>query len=388
MRRAALGLAVLSALGLMAFFFALGPLVDRRSNRVAPIALPPVSEAAETLHQSLAVADLHADALLWPRSLLERAAHGHVDLPRLLEGRVALQVFSAVTQTPRGLNYERNDSTTDMIRFLAMGSRWPLGTWGSRLARARFLAGRLETAAAESGGRLVVVRSAADLTRFLAERARNPDGVAALLSIEGAHAADGSLAGLDSLYGVGFRMIGLTHFFDNQVGGSSAGVGKGGLTDFGIRSLAWMEAHRVIVDLAHASPALIDDVLRRSHRPVVVSHTGVQGTCPGPRNLSDAAVRGITERGGLIGIGFWEAAVCSLAPDSIASAIRYAARVGGIAHVALGSDFDGSTTIAFDASELVRVTDALLRAGFTAEDVRKVMGGNVLRFLMENLPPG
>jgi microsomal dipeptidase-like Zn-dependent dipeptidase len=79
--------------------------------------------------------------------------------------------------------------------------------------------------------------------------------------------------------------------------------------------------------------------------------------------------------------------VCGIHPDSIASAIRYSVGVAGIDHVALGSDFDGSTITAFDASGLALVTDALLRAGFGPEEVRQLMGRNVLRFLMEQLPP-
>ncbi len=387
MRRFVLGVlgltAVLAAVGF--FFFAM-PVMDRRMNRVAAILHQPVSAAAESLHATLAVADLHADPLLWPRSLVRRVRHGHVDLPRLVEGRVVLQVFSAVTQTPRGLNYLRNDSTTDNIRLVAMASRWPLRTWGSRVERALYQADKLHRAAAASAGQLVVIRTTADLSRVLAERARRPDLVGALLAIEGAHAADGTIENLERLHAAGYRMIGLTHFFDNQLGGSSGGVTQGGLTEFGRRAVRWMEERRVIVDLAHASPAVIDDVLRMATRGVVVSHGGVQGTCPGPRNLTDDAARRIAAAGGLIGIGFWDAAVCGLEPDTIAAAIRYAVDLVGVEHVAIGSDFDGAVTTGFDASGQVLVTDALLRQGFAPGEIRAIMGGNVLRFLMEHLP--
>ncbi len=79
----------------------------------------------------------------------------------------------------------------------------------------------------------------------------------------------------DVSYEAGFRMFGLTHFFDNEVGGSAHGVSKGGLSDFGVQVLALMDELGIVADLAHASPALIDDVLARTSRPVVVSHTGV-----------------------------------------------------------------------------------------------------------------
>jgi microsomal dipeptidase-like Zn-dependent dipeptidase len=366
--------------------FLAAPRVDRSTNRVVPAGLRPPSAEAIRLHGTLAVVDLHSDLLLWPRPILERATTGHTDLPRLVEGRVAIQVFSSVTQTPRGLNYQRNDSTTDNIGILAIISRWPLRTWRSRVERALYHAEKLNGAAAASGGRLVVIRTSADLSRFLAERARQPDRLAALLSIEGLHASEGRIENLDRLYQAGFRMMGLTHFFDNEVGGSSAGVEKGGLTPFGREAVRWMQRRRVIIDLAHTSERTIDDVLATATGPVVVSHTGVRGTCPGPRNLTDDHVRRIGATGGVIGIGFWAAAVCGTAPDSIARAIRYAASLAGIEHVGLGSDFDGSTTTAFDASGLVYLTDALLRAGFTDEEIRRVMGANALRLLMESLP--
>ena len=89
--------------------------------------------------------------------------------------------------------------------------------------------------------------------------------------------------------------------------------------------------------------------------------------------------------GGVVGIGFWSTAVCGADEAAIARAIVYAARVAGIDHVGLGSDFDGAVTTPFDAAGLPRLTDALLRAGLSQEDVAKVMGGNVARVLGQAL---
>src|SRR5690606_9614838 len=99
---------------------------------------------------------------------------------------------------------------------------------------------------------------------------------------------EGRLENIDRMYDAGFRIMGLTHFFDNEVGGSAHGLEKGGLTPFGRRVIGRLEEKKMLVDLAHASRALIDDVLNMAERPVLVSHTGVEGTCPGPRNLTDA----------------------------------------------------------------------------------------------------
>jgi len=195
------------------------------------------------------------------------------------------------------------------------------------------------------------------------------------------------MANLDTLFAHGFRMAGLAHFFDNEVAGSAHGVVKGGLSPLGRRVVQRMQQLGMIVDLAHVSPRAFDDVLEMARRPVVVSHTGVQATCAGPRNLTDDQLRRLATNGALIGIGFWDGAVCDLAPRAIARAIRHAANVAGLSHIALGSDWDGATTVAFGADQVAQVTEALLQEGFSPPEIRAVMGENAIRFLMENLPP-
>ena len=147
-----------------------------------------------------------------------------------------------------------------------------------------------------------------------------------------------------------------------------------------------MEARGVLVDLAHASERTFADVLAMATRPVVVSHTGVRGTCDNPRNLSDEQLRGVAATGGLVGVGFWETATCGRDARAVARAARHAARVAGVRHVALGSDFDGAVATPFDSTGLAQLTDALLAEGFTDEEVALVMGGNVARLLAESLP--
>src|SRR5262245_62200602 len=112
------------------------------------------------------------------------------------------------------MNYQRNDSSTDNIGLLAAASRWPIRTWTSRVERALHQSDKLHRAAAASGGRLVVIESSTALNRFLAARAGQPERVAGLLAIEGLHASEGKMENLERLYQAGFRMMGLTHFFD------------------------------------------------------------------------------------------------------------------------------------------------------------------------------
>jgi membrane dipeptidase len=389
MRMLLAALAVLAALGLAVFFFVVPREVDRRMNAVA-LAPPyvPYGDAARAraLHQRLFIADLHDDALLWSRDLLKRYDYGHTDLPRLQEGRVALQVFATVTKSPRGLNFERNPSDSDTITTLAMAQRWPPRTWGSLLERAIYQSGKLHAAAAGSGGRMLVVRTRGELKALVDQGGLGGGRLAALLATEGLHPLEGKLENIDRLYDAGFRMTGLTHFFDNELGGSAHGIDKGGLTPFGKEVVRRLEQKRILVDLAHASPRVIDDVLAQATRPMVVSHTGVQGTCPGPRNLSDEHLKMIAAKGGVVGIGFFHGAVCGLDVLAIVRAIRYAVKLVGVQHVALGSDFDGATRTAFDATGLHLVTQGLLEAGFGEADVAAIMGGNVLRLLLAQLP--
>ena len=182
------------------------------------------------------------------------------------------------------------------------------------------------------------------------------------------------------------RMAGFTHFFDNEVAGSMHGVDKGGLTDAGRRMVEMAQEKKMFVDLAHASPRVIADVLAMARRPVIVSHIGVRGTCDNSRNLSDDELRGIARTGGLVGIGYWPTAVCGRDAKAIVRSIRYTADLIGVDHVALGSDFDGSVATPFDTTGLVQITDALLQAGFDEEQIRKIMGENVIRVLLLFLP--
>jgi len=370
----------------VAFLVEIPRMVDEYENKL--IKKPPysASERALKLHKELSVVDLHADSLLWGRDLLDRGADGHVDIPRLADGNVALQVFSLPTKSPRGLNIESNDDQSDDISLLAVVERWPPATWNSLTQRALYQARRLHEFARGSNGGFVVIENAADLSSYRERRRNNGRLTAGLLSIEGAHALDGKLENLDVLYRAGYRMMSPSHFFDNDIGGSAAGVHKTGLTEKGREWVRQMEARHMIVDLAHASAQTIDDVLAMAGRPLVVSHTGVKGTCANNRNLTDDQIRSVAAKGGLIGIGYWDTATCGTDARAIVKAMRYVSDRVGVDHVALGSDFDGAVTEPFDTTGLVEITGAMLEAGYSEQEIRMIMGENVVRFLQANLP--
>lgn len=376
------GASLLLALG----FFALPSFLDYRMNSTADQGPYQASAAAQALHRQLWIADLHDDALLWQRDPLQRHSYGHADLPRLLEGNVGLQVFAAVTKTPRGLNYTSNAADSDNITPLVIAQRWPRATWNSLLQRALYQSERLQQAERDSQGLLQIVRSREELRQALARRNPEQPTLAAILATEGLHPLEGQLENVDVLFDAGYRIAGLTHFFDNELGGSAHGLEKGGLTPFGREVVKRLEQRHMLIDLAHASKPMIDDVLAMATRPLLVSHTGVAGTCPGPRNLSDEHLRRIAAGGGLVGIGYWDGAVCATSVDAIIKAIRYSVDLIGVEHVALGSDFDGTIHAPFDTSGLVLLTDGLLKAGFSAEQITAIMGGNVQRLLLQYLP--
>ncbi len=386
-RRSALAAAaaLLLALGLGALWLAGN--AERLIDRIEPGPLPVPSERALELHRSSRIVDLHADTLLWGRDLLERSDVGHVDLPRLLEGNVALQVFTVVSRVPAGFNPERTrGDRPDLISLLAWTQGWPRAARSSLLERVRWQADRLAEAAARSDGRLVPIRTRRDLERLLAHRAHAGDAVGALLGIEGAHALEGRVENAAPLADLGVRMIGLAHFFDNEFAGSAHGVEKGGLSDLGRALLREMEARGIALDLAHVSARAIDDALAIATKPLVVSHTGVRGTCEGPRNLSDDQLRRIAARGGVIGIGYWAVAACGTRPRDVARALAHVVRVAGEDHAALGSDWDGATTVGFDASQLASLTEALVQEGLADGAIRKILGENTLRVLFATLP--
>jgi microsomal dipeptidase-like Zn-dependent dipeptidase len=364
-------------------------LVLRAERRLGPTTRPPpypASARARELHRQLQVVDLHADSLLWGRDLRQRGNQGQVDLPRLIEGNVALQVLAASTKVPRNANLERNDDRSDDVIRLAIAGGWPPRAWRSLLARAQHLASRAARLADEANSAFTLIRSRNDLTTYLDRRRSEPAITAGLLSIEGAHALDADPANVDLLVEAGYRMMSLTHLSDNAYGGSAHGIAKGGLTAAGRDVLGHMARYGMIVDVAHASVETIDDILASATSPIVASHTGVQGTADNNRNLSDAHLRSIADTGGVIGIGFWPAATGGDDVASIARAIRYATNVAGFDHVGLGSDFDGAVAQPIDATGLVQVTDALLQLGFGEDQVAAVMGGNALRVLTDALP--
>jgi membrane dipeptidase len=120
--------------------------------------------------------------------------------------------------------------------------------------------------------------------------------------------------------------------------------------------------------------------------PIIVSHTGIYAHCPAKRNFPDDLMRPIAKTGGVLGVGFWAEVACGdISPSGIAKMIAAGIETVGVDHISLGSDFDGSVETAFDTSELAALTHALIEIGLSEDDIRKVMGENLIRVLQARL---
>ncbi|MBX2963593.1 MAG: dipeptidase [Cyclobacteriaceae bacterium] len=376
------GLIIILLIGSVVFFGFVARHFDKSMNTVSTQQIV----QADDYHLLSFVADLHCDMLLWNRNFFGMHKYGHVDLPRMQKAGMAFQVFTIVSKVPKGINIERNDDQSDQIQLLSFAQLRPPKTWFSLKDRALQQCSQLYDFARASDGSFRVISTRAELEQYIRDRKNNNMLTAGMLGLEGAHCLEANVDNLKDFYDAGVRYIGITHFFDNEWAGSAHGVEKGGLTEAGKELIMKMEALGVIVDLAHASQQSIDDVLRITTRPMIVSHTGVRGACDNQRNLSDRHIEAIGKRNGLIGIGLWETAVCGTDAAATARSIRYVADKIGVDKVALGSDFDGAIRTHFDVTGLPNMVVALKHEGFNPEEIDLIMGGNIRDFMLRNLP--
>ncbi|MDR7537865.1 MAG: dipeptidase [Armatimonadota bacterium] len=306
------------------------------------------------VHRSATVVDLHCDTLLevaaGKRRLDQRSSVGHVDLPRLREGGAGVQVF-AVYIAPEE------------------AAHGP--------ARARRLLEAFRRAMAAAPGQIAHATTVEDI-----ERLRRGDAIAAVVAIENGDALGGALAQLDEFHREGVRLLGLTWNASNALGDGALGRRHGGLTDLGRAVLRRMEALGMVPDLAHLSEPSFWDALRATRGPVIVSHANAAAIWRHPRNLTDAQLRAIASRRGVVGVSFAPGFLGGATLAHVLDHIDHMVGVMGIDHVALGSDYDGIPDVPVgleDVSKLPNLTAGLLARGYRPEHVRKILGGNALR---------
>ncbi len=361
--------------------------IDKGHNKVRNLPPYTVAPTAQELYDSLDfIADLHCDALLWKRNLLDNNSYGQVDIPKMLKANMGIQGFTIVTKSPKGQNFDENTGESDNITPLYIVQGRPISSWFSLTERVVTQCDDLIKYQKKSNQTFRVILTNIDFQNYLNDKMVDKNITAGFLGVEGAHALDGELENIDVLFDAGVRMMAPTHFFDNKLGGSAHGISQAGLTDFGKEVIKRMVEKNMIIDIAHSSPKMIDDILAITNKPIISSHTGVKGTCDNVRNLSDKHLKAIANSEGLIGIAMFEKAVCGTDAKATALAIKYAVDLVGPNYVALGSDFDGSVTTPFDVTGLPLIVEELLKLNLSDEDIKKVMGENVKNFLLNNLP--
>lgn len=378
------GLVVLLVLGMV--------LASRNIYRWTDVSVmsPPyrTSEATRQFHHSLLVADLHADTATNLVDFSKPQPHGHIGRERLEAGNFSLLTLALATEATMRFNAQgQRIRGLNPIAFASIANGWPMPTWRSNYARGQFFLEQAKAVIAAHGDRIFLIETKADITRLRAAHAsRPPQPLGIVMAVEGIHILDGKLSRLPELIEDGVRMISLTHGFDNEAAASNTGISGAGLSDFGREVLQIMEARGVLLDLAHASEAVIQEALELTNHPVVFSHTGVKATCDKNRNISDATIRSLGSNGGVIGVAFFTSALCGQDVGAIVSVMRHIKSLIGAEHIALGSDYDGMVRVVFDAGGLPVLTEALLQNGFSEDEVRLIMGENYLRVLAEVLP--
>lgn len=334
-----------------------------------------VSVDIAALHARVAVADGHADTLMWNRDLNQFSEKGHVDFHRLREGGVKIQAFTVVT---------RGFPLVDGFAAFALKQGWPAESRKSEWARCQFQVAQMHHYCDASQGAAAIARTGTALEQNLSDRR-----ISAVLGIEGAHAIEDDVTRVQWLHERGVRFMSLTHLSNNSLGGTSTPLsGNRPLTPWGREVLDAMAQVGMSVDVAHASDAMLPEVLNHPKARPFCSHGGVRGATDLWRNLPDSALKVIADRGGVVGVIFAPQYVGGRRFDDVCRHIEHAVQVMGEDGVALGSDFDGMVPLPKgmrDVRDLPRLTEALLQRGMAVRVVEKVLGENFRRYWRETL---
>jgi membrane dipeptidase len=359
-----------------------------------------VAEKARKIHFSSIVIDTHIDTT--PRlqtdwKFTERHDTGHLDLPRMQEGGLNALFFSIyMPGTVTGPK-----AVSDAVERIAAVHRL----------------------AEEMADRVAPCVTAAEV-----RRARKQGKIAALMGMEGGHMINNSLPILRMYAELGVRYLTLTHSINTDWADSSGGEPKhNGLTDFGRQVVRELNRLGVIVDISHVSDKTFWDAIAVSAAPMIASHSSCRAISGHARNMTDEMIKALASKGGVIQINYLdqfidndlyeyskkaqplmreltqkypgrdnadkrrEEVAKQFGPppraswEKIIEHIDHAVKLVGANHVGLGSDFDGGSMPAGmeDVSHLPKITEALLRKGYSEADIRKILGENTLRVLSE-----
>jgi membrane dipeptidase len=393
----------------------------RRASRLSPLCLclafsflpagsgsrEDVVERARKLHFSSLVLDTHDDTTqrFFSKSydLGKRNPAGHVDIPRMREGGMDA-IFFSIWVDGRTMGSPAVHQALDQIDAVAEAVRkYPTD--------------------------LVLARTADEV-----RRAKAKGKIAVLMGLEGGHMIGNDLRVLRTFGALGVRYMTLTHFYNNEWADSSTDKPvHNGLTDFGKEVVREMNRQGILVDISHVSDKSFYDALEVSKAPLIASHSSCRAISNHPRNMSDQMIRDLAAQGGVIQINYDKSFLDQAYKDASESAvgtvvssmeeikkscgndnecanremsrrerllteqgklphvswekivehIDHVVRLVGADHVGLGSDFDGADMPdgMEDCSRLPKITEALLRKGYSEDDIRKILGLNLLRVM-------
>jgi membrane dipeptidase len=376
----------------------------RAGEKPADDPLPAISEKAKQVHAAGMLFDGHndlpwrlrteGDSALTKLDLSQRLSTGQTDIPRLREGGVKAQFWSVYIPSEHSNPARTVTEQIDLVRRMA--DRYP--------------------------DAFEMAYTADDIERIV-----RAGKVASLIGIEGGVAIENSLAQLRAFYTLGARYMTLTHNTTLDWADAATDNPKhDGLTPFGERVVKEMNRLGMLVDISHVSPATMADALRVSQAPVIASHSSAYAICPSPRNVPDDILKAVKQNGGVVMVNFYSGFIVPESgrkmralmqemrakyPDrkermkaleawydteggklsrgsyrDVADHIDHIVKTAGIDHVGIGSDFDGITMSPVgleNVSCYPRLTDELLRRGYSESDIHKILGTNALRAFRE-----
>jgi membrane dipeptidase len=295
-----------------------------------------------------------------PRKFGERSSKGHVDLPRLLESGVDLQIFAVYIQPEYKI--ER------------------------ALHRALQVIDRFYKELHDHEDKMMLFTKVSDV-----REAEKHGKIAAMLSIEGGEAVEADLGILRMLHRLGLRAMTLTWNERNQIAdGAGEGRTKGGLTNFGVELVKEMNNIGMVVDVSHLSDPGFFDVIETTTKPVIASHSNCRAICNHRRNLTDDMIKILADNGGVMGMNFSAAFVDEnkekATLERVLDHVGHIVKVASVDHVGIGSDFDGIENTPKGLEDVTRMpylTEGLLKRGYKEDDIRKILGENFLRVFSE-----
>ncbi len=313
------------------------------------------------IHDNAIMIDTHNDFVYQVYSkgvdIAERNANTHSDLPKFREGGVDVQVF-AVWIPMKEVRNSYNFTVTQIERLKAM--------------------------AQNNSSQFEFAQTYNDIIRITGE-----GKLCGLIGIEGGTAIGDDAEKVTEYYDLGVRYIGLTWNNSNLIASSAKDETergkKGGLTEFGTAVIRKMNETGMLVDVSHLGENSFWDVMAISTDPVIASHSNCYSINPHYRNLTDEQIKAIAEKGGYIGINFYDKFLVKSGGADIGDIVRHIDHIRdlvGVDYIGIGADFDGGITPPSgleDVTKYPELTTALLQNGYSKEDVVKILGGNFLR---------